>query len=306
MFARGHYGMLRSIMASVISLGMIRLPQIRDYEEEYEETLLNDRDGANEPNPFFSLFGRQDSETEAFVTGVIFDPTDLNAITRLQDESNPTDADMDIWMARIDEYENAVLTALPSAEWRNVSDSFKRTVVENYRGRFPEFDWTSGTRIPEIDFYSERMQKEVYNEFVRENALDFEYLQTLHTTTVFSRDRFRREVDLAPQQPILARDRQRGVVASTKRARSDLAMASVIGISMASECLGIDASKFSVVWTGDMFDQEDILLRDRANELYNILNRSEPVVQALSLAQLCCLVAGSRVRDVWESDTDDE
>ena len=75
---------------------------------------------------------------------------------------------------------------------------------------------------------------------------------------------------------------------------------------MASESLGIKASKFSVVWTGDMFDQEDILLRDRANYLLGYLKRAEPVVQALSLAQLCCLVAGSRVRDVWESDTDDE
>jgi len=305
-FARGHYGMLRSVVASVISLGMIRLPQMRD-----EEQLRRGRE-EGEAAPFLPFFGRldsgdsDDSDTDAFVTGVIFDPTDLNAITRFQDESNPTDADMDIWMERIDEYENAVLTALPLADWSAISESFNRTVVENYRGRFPGFEWKSNTRIPKIDFYDGRMQKEVYDEFVRENAHDLSSLQTYKTTTVSALNRFIKETYLALERPIMARDLQRGVVASTKRARSDLAMASVIGISMASESLGIEASKFRVVWTGAMFDHEDILLRDRANELYNILERSEPVVQALSLAQLCCLVAGSRVRDLFETDADDE
>ena len=60
---------------------------------------------------------------------------------------------------------------------------------------------------------------------------------------------------------------------------------------MASESLGIKGSEFSIVWRAT--DKDHNLLKARAENLFKVLEPAEPVVQALSLAQLCCLVAGS-------------
>jgi len=270
MFASGHYAMLRSIVASVISFGMFSIPPVLDERAEDEQAGI-----------------------QAFSFGARFDfsADQLSKIASLQENQTLDDNDLDKWIENIDEYEKEILDAIPKVGWQSILPPFKLIVDEKYRENFQRFDWKQSTTIPVIKSFDAELQKKVYDEFKLSQKYDLGYIKALREATTSSQARYSKHVNSKVKLPLLAKKRQDEFEASTQRARSDLAMASAIGISMASESLGIKGSEFSIVWRAT--DKDHNLLKARAENLFKVLEPAEPVVQALSLAQLCCLVAGS-------------